>query len=56
MKKHYDRLCITSLGFVPQGSILQASIVDEDSMVTTTGQKTESYDFSDADTFNIEWE
>ena len=39
-----------------EGSLLQASIVTEEAMVTTAGQKTEKYDFSDTETFNTQWE
>ena len=56
MKKPYEKLCMTCLDAVPGCSLLQASIVSEESMVSTTGQKTETYDFSDADTFNTQWE
>ncbi len=44
------------LGFVFEGNLLQASIVTEEAMVSTTGQKTETYDFSDPEEFNTQWE
>ncbi len=57
MKKHYEKMCMTPLGFVFEGNILlDASIVTEDAMVSTTGQKLETYDFNDTDTFNTQWE
>lgn len=56
MKKIYDKLNVTPLGFVPDGNFLQASIVTEETMVSTTGQKLETYDFNDTDTFNTQWE
>ena len=56
MKKHYEKMCMTPLGIVFEGNLLQASIVTEEAMVSTTGQKTETYDFSDADSFNTQWE
>lgn len=56
MRKRYEKLSVTLLGFAPEEKLLQASIVTEEAMVSTTGQKTESYDFSDSDTFNTDWE
>lgn len=57
MKKHYEKMCMTPLGFVFEGNILlDASIVTEDAMVSTTGQKLETHDFNDTDTFNTQWE
>lgn len=52
MKKHYEKLCVVSLGFQPVGSLLQASYPDP--AVQSTGQEVETYDFSD-DSFNQSW-
>ena len=56
MKKHYEKMCMTPLGFVFEGNLLQSSIVKEESVVKTMGQTVEDYDFSNGDEFNIEWE
>lgn len=56
MKKKYQELCITPLQFNCEGSLLQASIVTEEAMVTTTGQPTETFDFNDSSTFQQDWE
>ena len=56
MKKNYEKICITPLGISAEGNLLQASIVTEQAVVSTAGQKVETYDFSDADSFNTEWE
>ena len=40
MKKHYDKLSVTLLGFAPEEKHLQASILTEETLVSTTGQKT----------------
>ena len=57
MKKHYEKMCMTPLGFVFEGNLLQASIVTEEAMVSTTGQQTETYNFSDPNnSFNTQWE
>lgn len=37
-------------------SILTGSVVNDKSTIQTTGQKVETYDFSDASTFNTSWE
>ena len=56
MKKHYEKMCMTPLGFVLEGNLLQASIVTEESVVRTMGQQVETYDFSSGDEFNLDWE
>lgn len=37
-------------------AILTGSVVNKDSKIQTAGQKVETYDFSDASTFNTVWE
>ena len=53
MKKHYEKMCMTPLGFEPLGNLLAASTANQ-TTVRTTGQEVQSLDFSD-DTFNHEW-
>ena len=55
MKKCYQTLTIEPLNVAIEGNLLQASIVTEEAMVSTTGQKVETYDFNDG-TFNLDWE
>ena len=55
MKQRYQTLTIEPLVFSIEGSLLQASIVTEEAMVTTSGQKVEEYDFNDG-SFNLDWE
>lgn len=56
MKKVYKKLCVTPLQFSCEGNLLQASIVTEQAVVSTTGQKVETYDFNDSSTFQQDWE
>ena len=58
MKKRYDKLSMSPLGFVPEnGVLLDASIVAKDSTVTSMGQELgDPVDFTNSDTFNTEWE
>ena len=58
MKKHYEKMCMTPLGFVFEGNVLlDASIVAKDSTVTSMGQELgDPIDFTDSETFNTEWE
>ena len=57
MKKHYEKMCMTPLGVVFEGNLLQCSVVTNDSVVTTTGQEVQSYDFTDnTSDFNHTWE
>ena len=37
-------------------AILTGSVVNKDSNIQTAGQKVETFDFSDASTFNTSWE
>ena len=55
MKQRYQTLTIEPLEFSIEGNLLQASIVTEEAMVTTSGQKVEEYDFNDG-SFNLDWE
>ena len=56
MKRHYEKLCVTPLGFEFDGNFLQASVVDN-MVVESTGQEVIVYDFSDSSNgFNTDWE
>lgn len=55
MKKHYQKLCMTPLGFEFEGALLEGSVPIPASEVKTMGQTVEDYDFSD-DSFTSEWE
>lgn len=46
MKKHYEKMCMTPLGFEPLGALLNGSVVTTTSSVSTTGQVVEEIDFS----------
>lgn len=54
MKKHYEKMCMTPLGFEPSGNLLQGS-VQATTEVQTTGQLVESFDFNDP-SFQQNWE
>ena len=57
MKKHYEKMCMTPLGFVLGGDLLLASPVTEESyMVTSPGHEFETDNFNDSETFHSEWE
>ena len=57
MKKHYEKMCMTPLGFVPGGNLLLASAVTEESyMVTNPGHELDTKAFDDSETFHTEWE
>ena len=49
-------MCMTPLGFVFEGNVLQNASVMKESTVTSMGQQTYEYDFTDDRTFNTEWE
>ena len=55
MKKHYEKMCMTPLGFITEGNLLQAS-VSQTMVVESTGQEVIEYDFEHDDTFNTDWE
>ena len=55
MKKHYEKMCMTPLGFVFEGNLLEASVV-ETMVVESTGQEVMDYDFSQDTSFNTDWE
>ena len=55
MKKHYEKMCMTPLGFVIEGSLLAGSVGDTVT-AQTSGQELEYYDFSSDDSFNVNWE
>ena len=54
MKKHYEKMCMTPLGFDFEGSLMSSSVATQ-TTVRTTGQEVQNLDFSD-DTFNHSWE
>ena len=57
MKKHYEKMCMTPLGFEFEGDLLLASAVQTESyMVTTPGHELQESDFSDSETFQLDWE
>lgn len=57
MKKRYDKLSMSPLGFVPERRLLlETSIVESNPMVTTTAQEVQPYDFSNDTSFQQDWE
>ena len=54
MKKHYEKMCMTPLGFEFEGNVLGASTYDS-TAVRSTGQEVEEIDFSESP-FNHNWE
>ena len=56
MKKHYEKMCMTPLESVFEGNLLLASVVTEESTVTTLGHPLETENFDDSETFHTEWE
>ena len=55
MKKHYEKMCMTPLGFVFEGNILQNASVLDDMTVTSVGQKAVDINAEDQG-WNTEWE
>lgn len=55
MKKHYEKMCMTPLGFVFEGNILQQASVLDDMTVTSVGQQVHDIDAEDQG-WNTEWE
>ncbi len=39
MKKHYEKMCMTPLGFVFEGNLLEGSIVNMETTVRATGHE-----------------
>ena len=56
MKKHYEKMCMTPLGMYFEGDLLLASVVTEESTVTTLGHELEREPFDDSETFHVEWD
>lgn len=57
MKKHYEKMCMTPLGFVFEGDLLLSSAVQTESYaVTSPGHELEKENFSDSETFQLDWE
>ena len=48
MKKHYEKMCMTPLGFVSEGNLLAGSVVTNQSVINTNAQEVQTYDFSDS--------
>ena len=59
MKKHYEKMCMTPLGFEFEGNLLEASVITNSSVVRATGHEV-GYTFDGTDTgggeFNLDWE
>ena len=55
MKKHYEKMCMTPLGFVSECNLLEGSVVSNMTL-QSTGQEVKDYDFSQDTSFNTEWE
>lgn len=59
MKKHYEKMCMTPLGFVFERNLLEASIITDESVVRATGHEIgNTFDGTDAGggEFNLDWE
>ena len=54
MKKHYEKMCMTPLGFVFEGNLLEGSVLD-DLTVTSVGQQTHDINAQE-EGWNTEWE
>ena len=55
MKKHYEKMCMTPLGFEPLGALLDGSVVTNQSVINTNAQEVQTYDFSDSSFSGNTW-
>ena len=55
-KKYTTPMILKQVIVELENEILDSSVVTEDTKIKTTGQKVETYDFSDSGSFNIGWE
>ncbi len=59
MKKHYEKMCMTPLGFVYERALLDASAITNSSVVRATGHEVGNT-FDGTETgggeFNLDWE
>lgn len=56
MKKHYEKMCMTPLGFVFEGTLLQGSSITKESYAVTSPGHELVDDAFDSETFHLEWD